>query len=245
MPRFLLALLIAVAALLTACASPGDYYTAIQKTNDANLEIARVRAEADKARWTALGQIAASGDNTAKAVASVALAMGGGGQGGQPTQAVTPQQAQDPALAWASVIVPQAGQVTLRALDVSLGKVQAQANRDVSVANVQGMVNLGQAGVTATSTTALAGFKSQEATASTGFNALAATASTGFNGQANATQSGYTALVGLGQAAMKTPPTVTITNIGSGNTDSHNTTGSYNPTTTTSTTTDNHSTTAP
>lgn len=214
--KIVYAVMIAAVAA-TGCASPGDYYASVQRTNDANLEIARVRAEADKARWMALGQIAASGDNTAKAVASVALAMGGG-QGGQATQAIAPQQAQDPALAWASVIVPTGGQVALRAIDASLGKVQALANRDVAVANAQGMVSLGTAGVSGVTTTATAGLTAQGATA----------------------QGGYTALVGLGQAALKVPPSVTITSIGSGNTDSHNISGSYNPTTSTSTTTDNH-----
>lgn len=96
-------ILIAFALLLAGCATPADYYRAVEATHAKNVELARASAEAESVRYQALMRIAESGDSAAKVAAAMALAMGG--QRGAPALQL-PQQANNEALQWASILVP-------------------------------------------------------------------------------------------------------------------------------------------
>lgn len=92
-----------LAVLLSGCAS-NDYaqYTATQQA------IAVSKSQADAARYQALATIAATGTDTARVAAVMALAMGGG-QATAPPQIAAP--APNAALQWASLLVPAVTQV--------------------------------------------------------------------------------------------------------------------------------------
>ena len=68
-------LLILVAIALAGCASTGDY--AAYANGQAQIEAAR--HSADAARYKAMSDIAATGDNSAKVAAVMALALGQSG----------------------------------------------------------------------------------------------------------------------------------------------------------------------
>lgn len=92
-----LAIITLAALALTGCAST-EYaqYTSTQQA------IAASRAQSDTARYQALAQIAATGSDSARVAAVMALALGGGQT--QATQIAAPQPNQ--ALQWASILVP-------------------------------------------------------------------------------------------------------------------------------------------
>lgn len=99
------ALLAFIFIAITGCAS-GDYvqYAKAQE----NIEVAKAQAQA--ARYKALGEIAKEGDSTSKVAAVMALALGssqGGTQGNAPVAAPERNQA----LQWASILLPSLTQI--------------------------------------------------------------------------------------------------------------------------------------
>ena len=98
---------VAIAALtLTACASP-DY----QQYAKSQQQIAQSRAAAEQARYTALAEIARSGDTTAKVAAVIALQQGTPQQPTDGPRISAPTGVGDTALKWASILVPSLTQV--------------------------------------------------------------------------------------------------------------------------------------
>lgn len=97
----------AIALGLTGCMSYGEYYASVDASNARAVEAQKATAEADAMRYQALMAIAASGDETAKVAATMALALGGQTR---PTQMAIPTQPQNEALQWASVLAPVVSQ---------------------------------------------------------------------------------------------------------------------------------------
>lgn len=72
----LTALLIAAVGLLAGCASTNDaYYSALKADLEARSRVEVAKFEADRARLTAIAQIAATGGDSAKTAAVLALAL--------------------------------------------------------------------------------------------------------------------------------------------------------------------------
>lgn len=119
--------LIILAAVLGlgACASP-DY----AKYAEANQAIETARHDADAAKYKAMADIAAQGDNTAKVAAVMAMAMGGQGTAaaGNGLRAPEPNQA----LQWASILVPSLTQVA--GMRYNYLTATAQSNNAAAVA---------------------------------------------------------------------------------------------------------------
>ena len=114
MKRFALLALIA----LTGCATDYKLYAEAQTAN------ARARAEADKAKYAALAEIAKSGDSAAKVAAVMSLHM----QGGAAPQADTlaaPKHIADSLLQWSALLVPVVGQMYAVNRQTGLGMLQS------------------------------------------------------------------------------------------------------------------------
>ena len=96
--------------VFTGCAS-----TNYQQYTDANLKIVEAKASADKARYQALAKVATECDTNTRNMAIMALAL----SNTQNTNAtVALESPRDPVLQWASILVPSATQIGLRAFDV-------------------------------------------------------------------------------------------------------------------------------
>jgi hypothetical protein len=137
-------ILISASLLVTGCANTGAYYAAIDRANEAQTQRERAHAASETARYTALMRIAETGDAAAKGAAVMALALSGR-HGGASSQVALPAPPQNEALQWASILVPGITQIGLRFADISLGKAQARANRDVSISTNQTFRSLGGA----------------------------------------------------------------------------------------------------
>ena len=114
MKRFALLALVA----LTGCATDYKLYAEAQTAN------ARARAEADKAKYAALAEIARSGDSAAKVAAVMSLHM----QGGAAPQADTlaaPKHIADSLLQWSALLVPVVGQMYAVNRQTGLGMLQS------------------------------------------------------------------------------------------------------------------------
>lgn len=98
------------ALLLTGCAS-----TSYQQYADTNLKIQTSKANAEKARYKALEEIAKTGDANTRNMAVMALALGS--QGNSPTTAI--EAPRDPLLQWAGILVPSLTTIGVKAFDVA------------------------------------------------------------------------------------------------------------------------------
>jgi hypothetical protein len=108
-------LALAVCSLaLTGCATNSEYA--------AYADAHKAQAEAQKARYQALADIAKQGDTTAKVAAVMSLQMGGGQQN---TQIAAPVSWADYALRGASILLPTAGQIYTVNKQTSLGMRQS------------------------------------------------------------------------------------------------------------------------
>jgi len=102
---------LALSLVFTGCAS-----TNYQQYTDANLKIVQAKASADKARYQALAKVATEGDASTRNMAIMALAL----SNAQPNTSSQPLESpRDPLLQWASILVPSATQIGLRAFDVA------------------------------------------------------------------------------------------------------------------------------
>jgi len=135
-------LVLVIVITLSGCTTTADYYTAIDKANAKQAEIAREQAKAEKARVLALSEIAATGDEQARIAATMALAFSNN-QSDNTSQAITPQPKRSEALEWASVIVPFASTLSTGYFNYRVGVTQSDNNRDVSIANSEAMTELG------------------------------------------------------------------------------------------------------
>ena len=111
--------LILVALLpLTGCATDYKLYA------EAQTAAARARAEADKAKYAALAEIAKSGDSAAKVAAVMSLHMQGGAAP-QTDHVAPPKHIADTLLQWSAVLVPVVGQMYAINRQTGLGVIQS------------------------------------------------------------------------------------------------------------------------
>lgn len=132
----LISVLIA-ALFLTGCATQQSV------TKDLNAQIAAVekaRAEADKARYEAIAQIAATGGDSAKVAAVMALAIGSQGAGRESPKFVAPEQPKSPFDTLFTValgVADRALQVYGMRSGANVSIKQAEYNRDIFAASYQ------------------------------------------------------------------------------------------------------------
>jgi len=181
--------------MFTGCASTtSEYYSAVQKTAEAN-------AEASRAKFEALSQIAASGNGQAASAAVMALAL-------TQTQNVAPIPQQSQAIQWASILAAPVSNLGMMWLQTDSTKAMAKFSRDVDLARisadattqqalygsfvsmgettaavansidytpfVDGMVTLGTTGMDNLTTLGTAGFDANTTIATNGMNNLTA-----------------------------------------------------------------------
>ena len=140
-------LLLILALALTACASQ-DYALYAKAQGDVDI----ARHNADAAKYKAMADIAATGDQSAKVAAVMALAMG---QGNSPQQQLQAPQAST-ALQWAQVLVPGFTQVAGIAANMRVGIAQSDNSAKVAVSTNDAFVGIAgkiQAPSTTTTTT--------------------------------------------------------------------------------------------
>ena len=233
-------ILIAVFALLTGCASQ-DYALYVETTAkiDAALSASRsteviAKHNADAAKYKALSDIAASGPETAKIAAVMALALGDKAAPALAPEVHKQLQAPPPdrALQWASVLVPSLTQIVGMGYNYRAMETQSNNARDVAVSTNQAFVGMN----TGTKDTAAAGY-----TAISGVVTAGTLANTNVVSEMN---KGYTAIAGMIQApAANVATTTTISGdgvVGAGTmtkspVTTTTTTSTANPVTTTST----------
>ena len=145
-----LTLLIACAALaLTGCAS-NDY--ALYAKGQAESDTARHNADA--AKYKAMADIAATGTDSAKVAAVMALALGAQGSAGQASRLQAPQASS--ALQWAQVLVPGLTQIAGIAANMQVATTQSNNAARVAEstnASFVGIASQIQAAPTITTTT--------------------------------------------------------------------------------------------
>lgn len=139
--------------LLTGCANQ-DY--ALYAKAQSDVEIARHNADA--AKYKAMGDIAASGDQSAKVAAVMALAMG---QGNAPQQVMQAPQAST-ALQWAQVLVPGLTQIAGISANMRVGLAQSDNSSKVAISTNEAFVGIAgkiqaPAATTTTTTNTLSG----------------------------------------------------------------------------------------
>lgn len=111
-----LALLALIA--LTGCASDYKLYA------EAQTAAARARADADKAKYAALAEIAKSGDSAAKVAAVMSLHMQGAAAP-QTDHVAAPKHIADSLLQWSALLVPVVGQMYAVNRQTGLGMLQS------------------------------------------------------------------------------------------------------------------------
>jgi outer membrane murein-binding lipoprotein Lpp len=139
------AMLICSVALLAGCAGNGDYYRSIDQANKLNADVARAQAEAQAARYAALGTIAAgSGDAQTKLAAVMALALGTSGQAAPANTSMVPAAPQpSQALQWASILLPTVGQLGTGYYGMRTSITASNNARDLGISTNQAFTALG------------------------------------------------------------------------------------------------------
>lgn len=143
-------LLISLLAL-TGCANV-EYtqYLAAQTRLSADAQVAKsteavAKYNADAAKYRAMADIAASGTESAKVAAVMAIALGT--QQGNGSAAATPTQLQlpgaSPALQWASILVPSLTNIAGIAANMRVATVQSNNSRDVAVSTNSTFAGMG------------------------------------------------------------------------------------------------------
>ena len=147
------------ALLLTGCATQQTV------TRDLNVQIALVekaKAEAEKARYDAIAQIAATGGDSAKTAAVVALALAGRGGDSTSPRFVAPEAPKsvlETAFHIALGVADRALQVYGIRSNANVAIRQGEYNRDIfvagysTIADVAGRIQAPQANITTTNTT--------------------------------------------------------------------------------------------
>lgn len=143
------------ACVLAGCAGHADYYAAVDRAN------AQASAAA-QARYAALGQLAAEGDETTRMAATMALAMSQG------PMIVRPEQTRP---VWLEVLSITAGPLAMlgtTAINAGVSQKQISANRDVAISANESFVGLGVAGISGTAAAGAAGADATARTAQAG-----------------------------------------------------------------------------
>jgi hypothetical protein len=141
----------------------------------ANADIAKAKADAERARYEAIAEIGKTGDATAKVASVIALALGNGSaaSSAQPSSQPLPQLPEsdsDKAFKWASLIAGPLTNVAQGFFGYKLGVTQSNNQTAMSIANTNAFAS-----------TAAAGFGASQSIASSGFGAAGNIASAGFN----------------------------------------------------------------
>ena len=210
---------LALVAALSGCASStSQYYEAVQAAAQAN-------AAASQAKYDALAAIASSGDGQAASAAVMALAL-------TQTPTITPVPQQSQALQWASILatpVTSLGMMWMQAdsaktmakysADVDLARISADATTQQSLYGsfvsmgevagnidytpfVNGMVDLGTAGINGAVNLGTAGFDSNVALGTAGINGAVTLGTAGFDSNVALGTAGIDGAVNLGNAGI-------------------------------------------
>lgn len=183
------ALIVLPVMLLAGCATNKDYLAMLA----AHQQVALQNAEATKARYNAMAQIANGGDPSSRTAAVMAMAMA------PMPQTNLPPPPEDPVFKWASILLPAVTNVSTGYFGYRLGITQSN--------------NAAQ--------TTIAGYNTFGSMANAGYNALQGTATAGFNSNAtlgsfiqapqpNITLSGQ-GVIGSGSYSYNAPVTTTTT----------------------------------
>lgn len=125
-------------------------------------DVEKQKALAEQARFAAMSKIGETGDNTAKAVAVMALAMvGQGSSANQPRQAQPLPHFETPgetALKWASVLMPSVTNLGAGYFGYRLGVTQSNNNASTTIAGYNSFAGIASSGFNAAGTIATAGF---------------------------------------------------------------------------------------
>lgn len=138
MKKLILAL--AGVLVLSGCANTNEY--GMYSDSQSKIEVAKFAAEA--AKYKAISDIAATGSESAKIAAVVALAVSAGNSGNQTAQLKPPEHNGQAALQWASILFPAATQMYGLYSNVKLGI--AQSNNYARTAESTNATYLGMAG---------------------------------------------------------------------------------------------------
>lgn len=95
--------LLLIAFLTVGCASYGDYYKSVEKSNEYRASIEMAKYQAETARLNALAAAASNGDAATKSAAVMAIALSGGRDSGA-AQVVQPQMPRNGALEWVQAL---------------------------------------------------------------------------------------------------------------------------------------------
>lgn len=204
------ALIIALSALgLVGCATQ-DYrlYAETQKS------IANANAMAEAARWQALGEIAKTGDTTARVAAVMALQSGGNGGGNRQAQSqvAPPKSATEIALAWTGLLLPNFTQlyginrnavVAMRQSDnaTQLGLRQSDNQANVTMQTNTTFGNMASAGLNTANSIAGLGFTATSNVANTGLSTVANVAGAGLSSVVSVANNGSNNMANVSTAS--------------------------------------------
>lgn len=134
--RNLICLLVLVVVAVSGCGT--TEYVQYAKTQEV---VAVAKANAEAARYRALGDIASSGDSSAKVAAVMALALGQSGGRGEGVGIAAPERSQ--ALQWASILVPGLTQIYGIRANADVSMRSSDNAMKTSIATTGGFVSMG------------------------------------------------------------------------------------------------------
>ena len=197
-------------ALLVGCSSATtEYYESVEKAAQAN-------AAAAQAKFAALAQIANAGDGQAASAAVMALAL-------TQTPTINPIPQQSQAIQWASILAAPVSNLGMMWLQNDSTKAMAQYSRDVDLARISadatveqsmygafttmnnvdysgfinGMVDLGTAGITGVENVGLGGINATADVGLGGINAVGGVANAGFGAVVDISQDNNDFVTGI------------------------------------------------
>jgi hypothetical protein len=174
----LMALVLAVGGCATTKVDPNfaaqiEAYSAGQR---AQADVAKAKADAERARYDAIAQIGQSGDAAAKIASVLALALGNGSNSltsapptSQPLPA-PPESGADKAFKWAALIAGPVTNVASGYFGYKLGVTQSNNATAQAIASTNAFAATATAGLSATTNVASSGFNAATGIATAGFN---------------------------------------------------------------------------
>jgi hypothetical protein len=215
-PMPLRALPCLLAAVLTSCATTLDpnYAAQLQAYENAlrlQAEVARSRHDAEAARYRALADVGAGGNEQTRALAVLALGMAGGNSTVVNTAASSPppipESDGDRALKWAAILVPPLTVIAQSGFSYKLASQQTRYNAETTQSAFGALrdANFATAGVGAAGWNALGGALTNAGAGSTalgvaGFNALSTLGSNSLATIGGVATSSNQSLTTLGQS---------------------------------------------
>lgn len=203
-------------AVLSGCASTNKDYVALLTAQQA---VAVQNAEAAKARYQAMAQIAQTGDASSRTAAVMAMAMV------QIPHVQLPAPPENEAFKWASILLPAVSNLGTGYFGYRLGITQSNNAAATTIAGYNTFGSMATAGYAALGSTASAGFAANTGVATAGFNSASTIAGFIQAPQPNITLSG-TGVIGSG--SYNAPVTTTTTTNTTTTSNSNNTTRACN-----------------